>query len=138
MSRRDKFHKAVKHGLQKDGWTITDDPLTIRIPGIQMYIDLGAEKIIGAEKAGQKIAIEVKSFMSTSAISEFHTALGQYLNYQQALAEHDPERPLYLAIPQDIYNNFFKLTFIQETIQRYQLKLIVYKPKMEVLTLWKH
>ena len=137
MATRDVFHDAVKHGLQKDGWTITDDPLHIRMQGIQMYIDLGAEKVIGAERAGQKIAVEVKSFLGPSAISEFHAALGQYLNYQQALEEQDPERELYLAVPQDTYNDFFKLPFVQGTVRRHDLKLIVYEPETEVLVIWK-
>lgn len=46
-----------------------------------MYIDLGAESIAAAEREGQKIAIEIKSFLGASSISEFHTALGQYFNY---------------------------------------------------------
>ena len=76
MTAKDIIHDAVKNALIKDGWTITHDPLSIRIKGVQMYIDLGAQRIIGAEKDGEKIAIEIKSFQGTSAINEFHTALG--------------------------------------------------------------
>jgi len=47
-----------------------------------MYIDLGAEQMIAAEKKGKKIAIEIKSFIQNSFISAFHTALGQYINYR--------------------------------------------------------
>ncbi|WP_298904217.1 element excision factor XisH family protein [uncultured Nostoc sp.] len=54
MSTRDKFHKIVKSALQKDGWRITHNPLLIRIENItNMYIDLGAERIIAAEREGQ-------------------------------------------------------------------------------------
>ncbi len=31
MSARDIFHNAVKTALQKDGWVITHDPLTVEI-----------------------------------------------------------------------------------------------------------
>ncbi len=93
MSAKDIVHDAVKQALIKDGWTITHDPLFIRIKGVQMYIDLGAER------NGEKIAIEIKSFQGESAINEFHSALGQSLNYRQALSDQDPVREVYLAIP---------------------------------------
>jgi hypothetical protein len=61
-----------------------------------MEIDLGAERVLAAEREGQKIAIEVKSFLiGSSAISEFHRALGQFINYRSALRYEDPERVLY-------------------------------------------
>lgn len=136
MSAKDIFHDAVKAALQKEGWIVTHDPLFIRVGTIEMYIDLGAEKIIAAEKNGQKIAVEVKSFLKTSTISEFHTALGQFLNYRLALEEQDPERKLYLAVPQDIYNSFFVLPFIQLVISRYQVQLLIYNPGTEAIVKW--
>jgi len=87
MPARDIFHNAVKHGLEKEGWKITHDPLPVSFELGDMYIDLGAEKILAAEREGEKIAVEVKSFFKTSAISEFHTALGQFINYRLALFE---------------------------------------------------
>lgn len=138
MTAKDIFHDAVKHGLEKDGWIITDDPLYIRIKGVQMYIDLGAEKVIGAEKDGHTIAVEIKSFVGPSTISEFHEALGQYLNYKQALEEQDPLRELYLAVPLDTYDEFFTLPFVHEAVQRHHLKLIIYDSEEEVIVQWKN
>ncbi len=77
--------------MQKDGWKITDDPLFIRCVDVELYIDLGAS-LITAEKTGQQIAVEVKSFTRSSALSEFHTALGQFLNYRVAVECQEPER----------------------------------------------
>ena len=101
-----------------------------------MYIDLGAEKLIAAEKNGEKIAVEIKSFLGASAISEFHTALGQFMNYRLALREEEPDRILYLAVPSDTYDSFFYLQFIQLAIQQYQLKIIVYNSVDEVIVKW--
>ena len=57
MAAKDLFHNTVKTALQKDGWLITNDPLHIRVGGvIDMYIDLGAEKVIAAQKSRSKIA----------------------------------------------------------------------------------
>ncbi len=67
MSAKDKFHDVVKTALQKDGWVITDDPLRVPIDRItNMYIDLAAEKLIVADREGDKIAVEVKSFLGAS------------------------------------------------------------------------
>jgi hypothetical protein len=136
MSAKDIFHNAVKTALQKEGWIITHDPLTLGTGGVEMYIDLGAEKLIAAEKNGQKIAVEVKSFAGSSAISEFHTALGQFLNYRQALEEEDPERVLFLAVPLDTFEYFFSLQFIETSVSRHRLYLIVYNPALEVIVKW--
>ena len=67
MSARDAFHQVVKNALQKDSWQITHDPLTFNLGGVKMSIDLAAEKLIAAERQGEKIAVEVKSFLEKSS-----------------------------------------------------------------------
>ncbi len=136
MPARDTFHNAVKNALVKEKWLITHDPLSLDVGGVEMYIDLGAEKLIAAEKEGEKIAVEIKSFLGGSAITEFHTALGQFMNYRLALMEEEADRILYLAVPSDTYKTFFALQFIQRAIEQYRLKLIVYDPVKEVIVKW--
>ena len=137
MSARDKFHDAVKHGLEKEGWQITHDPLRIEFgEEDKIQIDLGAEKILGASKSGQKIAVEIKSFLSDSAVFDFHLALGQYLNYRLALEATEPERILYLAVPIFAYQSFFYRDLPQAAIQKYQVNLIIYDPIKEVNVKW--
>lgn len=85
MVAKDIFHNAVKRALKKDGWTITDDPFFLRFGGLEMYIDLGAEQLFADERGNEKIAVEVKSFIGSSAATEFDAALGQFLKYQLAL-----------------------------------------------------
>jgi hypothetical protein len=60
MAAKDIFHEAVRKGLEKEDCLITDDPLKLQVGGVEMYVDLGAEKIIAAEKDGEKIAVEIK------------------------------------------------------------------------------
>ncbi len=136
MAKRDVFHNSVKHALQKEGWQITHDPLSFKIDDIPMQIDLGAERLITAEKDNEKIAVEVKSFLRDSAISEFHTALGQFINYRDLLEIEEPERMLFLAVPVDTYKQFFTIGFIHDRLTRYQVRLIVYDPKLEEIVLW--
>ncbi|MCC5617959.1 XisH family protein [Nostoc sp. CHAB 5836] len=134
---KDVFHQQVKKALIKDGWIITHDPFTIPISeAIKLQIDLAAENSIAAERNTEKIAVEIKSFVADSDISEFHTALGQYLNYCQALEEKEADRVLYLAIPIETYQDFFQLSFVQRALQRSEVKLIIYDPKYEEIRLW--
>jgi hypothetical protein len=137
MSAKDFFHNTVKVALEKDGWKITHDPLFFKLSEqIRIKIDLGAQKLISAEKDEQKITVEVKSFIGVSAISEFHTAIGQFLNYRVALEQKDSERVLYLAISQDIYQEFFIDSFIQSVLERYEIKLFVFHVQKQEIVLW--
>jgi hypothetical protein len=136
MPRKDIFHQLVKTALENEGWTITHDPYHIDLGFVDLYIDLGAERLIGAIKDGNKIAIEIKTFIAPSTISEFHTAIGQFINYRIALEEEEPDRLLYLAIPSDIHKRFFKHPFIQTVIQRNQIPLLVYDSEKQEIAKW--
>ena len=134
---KDVFHNQVKAALVKDGWKITHDPFVIRISeAIKLQIDLAAENAIAAERNSEKIAVEIKSFIADSDISEFHTALGQYLNYVQAIEEQESDRSLYLAVPGDTYKDFFQLPFIQKSLRRYAVQLVIYDPAKEEIQQW--
>jgi hypothetical protein len=136
MSAKDLFHNAVKIALTKEKWNVTDDPLIIQFGGVDLRIDLGAEKLVAAERDGERIAVEIKSFLSPSVISDFHVALGQFLNYRLALEAQESDRTLYLAIPEETFKTFFHLPFAQLAVQRYQLKLIVYNVAREEIIQW--
>jgi hypothetical protein len=138
MSARDAFHDAVRIALERDGWTITHDPLSLEFGLGSLYVDLGAERVIAAERSNEKIAVEVKSFLSGSAVSEFHTALGQYLNHRLLMQEQYSEHKLYLAIPLSAYDSFFQLPFVQTTIEQHRLKLAVYVPEIQEIVKWQH
>jgi hypothetical protein len=133
---KDVFHDVVRHALEKEQWIITDDPLFLRFGGVDMYIDLAAEQLMSAEKNGEKIAVEIKSFIGVSATTEFSTALGQFLKYQLALEEEQPDRVLYLAIPLDAYRSFFTLELPRRLVERYRVNLIVYEPEEEEIVTW--
>lgn len=137
MTAKDLFHAAVKRGLEKDHWTITNDPLELEWEEVKVKIDLAAERLIAAERGEEKIAVEIKSFIGTSAISDFHMALGQFLNYRIMLEVNQPDRQLYLAVPLETYETFFQSQFAQTAITRYQLKLVVYEPIAEEIVQWR-
>jgi tRNA threonylcarbamoyladenosine modification (KEOPS) complex Pcc1 subunit len=134
---KDRFHDQVKASLVKDFWLITHDPYSIQISeAVKLKIDLGAESTIAAERDQEKIAVEIKSFITDSDISEFHAALGQYLNYIQALEDREPDRVLYLAVPSETYRDFFQLPFIQKSLRRHAVSLLIYDPIQEEIKEW--
>jgi len=133
---KDIFHDVVRNGLEQEGWVITDDPYRIEFERTNFEIDLAAEKIIAAEKDNQKIAVEVKSFLNPSAVTDFYNALGQFLSYRLVLKNIEPQRVLFLAIPLDAYEVFFQTSFAQLAINEYQLKLIIYDSNKGGLTKW--
>jgi hypothetical protein len=137
MPTRDTFHNAVKNALQKEGWTITDDPFVIQFGDIDLYVDLGAERLFAAEKGGEKIAVEVKSFLGKSNVYDFHLAVGQFVNYRMVLEDKDPERALYLAVPLETYKGFFRRFFGQTAIKYHQLKLIICEAESEAIIEWR-
>jgi hypothetical protein len=103
-----------------------------------MFIDLAGEKMIVADKDNQKIAVEVKSFLSPSTMSDFHTAMGQFINYRYALGDYEPERILYLAVPVITYEEFFTTRFIQSVIQRSPIKLLIFNPITQEIVQWQN
>jgi hypothetical protein len=136
MSRRDKFHDSVRNALVKEGWTISHDPLPLKIGNLKLEVDLGAEKLIGAQKDNQKIAVEIKSFLKTSKITEFYHAFGQFFPYKVALQQLEPDRILYLAVPDYIYEALFGEVLIQSLLNQYPIKLIIYVADTEEIKTW--
>jgi XisH protein len=133
---RDLFHYAVRAALEKEKWVITDDPLKVGAGGAKFEIDLGAERIVAADRGEERIAIEIKTFAGDSPITDYHAALGQFLNYRLALELSNIDRSLYLAIPTLIYEAFFQKEFLKISVERYQIKLIIYEPVSEVVERW--
>lgn len=136
MAAKDIFHNAVRRALEKQQWTITADPLRLKFGGVTFQVDLAAEKILAADRGDEKIAVEVKSFLNPSAVTDFYAALGQFLSYCLALIETEPDRFLYLAVPLDTYQSFFQLAFAQAAIEQYEVKIMVYDSTDEAIIHW--
>ena len=137
MPARDTYHDAVVHALTADGWTITDDPLSLEYGDRDLYVDLGAERMtLGAEKAGRKIAVEIKSFLGPSPVHDLQEALGQYGMYLAILAESEPDRQLYLAITDYVYDSVLSDRFGRLMISQFNLHVIVFDDQRERISQW--
>jgi hypothetical protein len=109
MPARDLYHEIVKTALQKEGWKITHDPYRLKLTrGKNLFVDLGAERLIAAERGIQKIAIEIKSFRRASEMKDLEEALGQFVLYEHLLARYEPDRKLFLAIPDEVCQSVFE------------------------------
>ncbi len=102
MPALDRYHQAVRNALIKDGWIITNDPLTLTVGADHVYVDLAAERMLAAEKSVLKIAVEIKTFAGASRIADLEEALGQFVLCRMALRRTEPDRELYLAVPQPV------------------------------------
>jgi hypothetical protein len=136
MPKLDLIHCSVKNALIKDGWVITDDPYLIQYGGTTLYADLGAERPIAAERNGQKLVVEVKSFVGASKIQDLKEALGQYDIYRYLLEETAPERKLYVAVSVIAYKSFFVQDVTQLILKKHQLPLIVVDTEVEEIRQW--
>lgn len=136
MAAKDKIHEVVKNALVKDGWEITHDPFTMRVGKLDLQVDLGAERLLAAEKDDEKIAVEIKSFVGRSLVTEFHLAVGQFLNYRVALKEQHPNRILFLSVLLDVWEEFFSSDLAQLSIKEYSLKIIIVDPLKEEIIQW--
>jgi XisH protein len=133
---KDIYHNTVRVALEKDGWTITDDPLTLKVGKRSTYIDLGAEKLLAAEKQEQRIAVEVKSFISPSLVKDLEQALGQYILYGQVLKLQNSDRLLYLAIAETVFLDFFSEELPQLMVKLNNVRLLVFDPDTEEIVKW--
>jgi hypothetical protein len=136
MPKLDIIHNAVKNALIKDGWSITDDPYVIQYRKTVLYADLGAERPIAAERDGQKLVVEVKSFIGASKMQDLKEALGQYDIYRYLLEETAPDRKLYIAISNVAYNTFFTQDVTQLILNKHQLPIIVVDIEIEEIMQW--
>jgi predicted RecB family endonuclease len=136
MPAKDIYHDTVKRALIKDGWKITAENLHLPWGGRDTFVDIAAEQVFVAEKEGRKIAVEVKSFIGKSDVTELEKAIGQFIIYRLALRKKEPERQLFLAVELGIYNDFFVNPDVLELIETEDLRVVVFDEIKEVLVRW--
>lgn len=101
-----------------------------------MYVDLGAQRFLGAEKGDQKIAVEVKTFGGSSMMLALEQALGQFTLYDDVLKQVEPERTLYLAVSEAVHHDVFEDPLGQLILHNGRLRLVVFDTKEEVIDRW--
>jgi hypothetical protein len=145
MPKRDILHDVVKQALVKSGWEITDDPYRIHYGERFLYVDLGIEahhlgsdegQVVGAQRQESKIAVEIKEFRGGSVIVDLEHAIGQYVLYRLLLDKTDPDRALYLAVMDEIYDDIFSEPIGEVVIKELPLQLIIIDSKRMEVQKW--
>jgi hypothetical protein len=98
-------------------------------------VDLGAEQLLGAERAAEKIAVEIKSFLGLSLMDDLENAIGKCVLYRTTLSYEEPDRRVFLAMPFDaakIFEEPFGLQLIESNV----LRVIVFDPSEEEIVKW--
>ena len=135
MPAKDLYYDAVKSALIKEGWAIAADPYRIQYKDVDWYEDL-AERPIAAEREGQKIVVQIKSFVGRSLMTDFHHAVGQHAVYRTLIQATEPEYQLYLAIDDIVYENFFKLEGIELLTRASEIALLVVDIEKQEIVQW--
>jgi hypothetical protein len=136
MPAKDIYHDSVKKALIKDGWTITHDPYTLTFGPRDVFVDVGAERILAATRGSEKIAVEIKSFQSASDIRDLEVALGQYVFYRSLLIRVEPDRKLFLAVPHPVFANTLQEPIARPVLADLSVALIAFDPHQEVIVQW--
>ena len=126
---RDIYHSTVREALIADGWTVTHDPLPL-------YVDMGAERMMAAERGNHRIAVEVKSFVSRSEVHDLELALGQYLLYRGLMKEEYPDRTLYLSVSRTVFESIFLHPLGRFTIEEFQVRMLIFDADKRTIYKW--
>lgn len=136
MPAKNRHHRAFREALEKDGWTVTHDPLTVFVGERPLFIDLGAERPAVGAIAVDLIAVEVQSFPDPSPVADLQQAIGQFAMYQAVLEDQQPDRTLYLGVETDVYNGILSEPLGARMIEVVGLKLIVFDPTERRVLRW--
>jgi len=133
---KDIYHDAVKSALIKDGWTITHDPYTMEFGQKDVFVDLGAERTLAAERDGEKIAVEIKSFVGASEVRDLEVALGQYVLYRSLIARFEPDRRLFLAVRDTVFAGILDEPIARPVLKDLGVPLLVFNSERQEIVQW--
>ena len=136
MPAQDSIHDEVVNALRKEGWTITHDPLKLEYEEYYLYVDFAAERFVTAERGLERIAVEVKAFVSPSVIADLQQAIGQFVMYREILRVIDPGVRLYLAVSIKVYNHVFSGKATRLIRERLDMPLIAVDIESEEVLSW--
>ena len=143
MPQRDAHHDIVKRALIKAGWNITAEQYVLFYDNIYAFVDLAgvhhiadtSTALLGCHREDHKIAVEVKEFRG-SIIRSFQQAIGQYTLYRLLLSDFEPDRELYMAVTNTVYDNVFDRPIGQLVLRGVPINLIVVDAAIEEIQQW--
>ncbi|MCA0457872.1 MAG: hypothetical protein LCI00_28155 [Chloroflexi bacterium] len=135
MPSFDQCHDQIMRALEKSGWRITDQQVLMKVGRRRVFIDLHATHAANGSRE-EIILVEVKCFPELqNTAQEIYTAVGQYIIYRAMLQELELDIPLYLSVPEAIFNTVFDRP-VQRAIRQSQIKVIVVNLDEEKIVQW--
>jgi XisH protein len=101
-----------------------------------MYVDLGAKQLLAAQQGERKIAVEIKSFISPSEIADLKDAVGGFVMYRAVMRRLEPERTLYLAVSNSVFDTLFQEPIGTLLIETENLHIIVFDSDNQRVVQW--
>lgn len=133
MPQKDRYHDTVVRALEKDGWRIEDEQITLGNSERRIYLD-----ILARRSATSAIFVEVKGFENmASPLTYLMNAVGQYLVYEAILDYLRIAIPLYLAVPAGIYRGYLSETITNHILRYAHVKMLLYDLESEAIVEWK-
>jgi hypothetical protein len=139
MAADDKYYLNVREALFKDGWTLSKGGVSGRVPGMYVLADIAAERVVlelENEKRREKIIVEVKSFIGKSFVQDFHLAVGKYCNYTYVFGKTQPDRKIWLAIPEDTYQKHFMSPALIDITTRHSISILTFDQHINRIIRW--
>ena len=138
MPAIDHCEPAIVRALQRAGWVVTDQPLTIRADTGRLgyiYADLRLQQNVTDGDA--IVVVEVKCFESADRfLDDFYRAVGQYIVYRNAIRLQGETIPVYLALPWIPFQRYFGSKLIQAALDDVRIDLIVVNLDTEEIVQW--
>jgi hypothetical protein len=134
MPQRDLYHQVVRNALEKAGWIIISDPMSLVIDSTYVYVDLEAR--FATHQNETLRAIEIKVVKPTRALDEIEKAIGQYIIYRGLLELHYPYHQCYLAIPQTAYEKHLSGSDFQYILSSNEIHLLIFDQVQEEVIQW--
>jgi hypothetical protein len=97
---------------------------------------MGAKRLLAAEQGNQKIAVEIKSFVSPSSMQDLKNAIGGFVMYRAVIRRIQPERALYLAVRDSVFAALFEEPIGILLIETENLNILVFNPESERVVQW--
>lgn len=103
----------------------------------RLFIDLGAERVtIGAERSGERIAVEIASFVADSPVRDLQEAVGQFVVYRAVLSRADPERTLFLGVTARVQDSLLSEPLGQLVAEDVRLRVLVFDAERQKVVRW--
>lgn len=136
MAAKDHCQPQIVKALQKAGWHVEKEQMMIDYS--EERAPLWADLRLSKHASNQEIIIvEVKCFQDErSYLSDLYQAIGQYQVYRTALDLRGQLAPLYLAIPQPIFEGLLAEPALRATLDRATIQLIVVELTQEEVVTW--